>query len=227
MNVVRIRSCGYQWRMTDTQDKTRSRGRPALAPEVRAEALAAAGELLAEQGLNGMKARAIAERAGVSVGSIYKLFGDMDDLVRELNVLTYRDFAAHHRAALASSGLDESDVHGRLMVLARAYVDFVTRENTRWRAVLSFNRRQSGPAPAHYAQYEDELLSLVLDVLAHAPGLGDPAHREVAARALWASVHGIIQIVLPNISYDSPVDAAMQQIEMIVGAFIRDAAARR
>ncbi len=227
MNIVRRRGWRYQDKMTDTQDSARPRGRPALAPEARAQALAAAGQLLAEEGLKGMKARAIAERAGVSVGSIYKLFGDIDDLVRELNMLTYRDFAAHHRDALAKSGLDESDVHGRVMVLARAYVDFVTREDARWRALLTFNRRQSGTAPRYYTQYEDELFNLVIDVLAPAPGLEGQSQREAAARALWAAVHGIVLIVLPNASYDSPMDAAMSQIEMIVGAFIRDAAARR
>ncbi|WP_323761352.1 TetR/AcrR family transcriptional regulator [Maricaulis sp.] len=213
--------------MTDVQDKHRARGRPALAPEVRDQALAAAGALLAEQGLNGMKARTIAARAGLSVGSIYKLFGDIDDLIRELNMITYRDFAEHHRQALERAGLDRSKVHGRVMVLAKAYVDFVTTENARWRALLAFNRRQGGAAPQYYTDVEDELFQLVIDVLEPAPGLEDVALRETSARALWAAVHGIIVVVLPNASYDNPVATAMNQIEMVVGAYIRDAAQSR
>ena len=213
--------------MTDVQDKHRPRGRPALAPEAREQALAAAGALLAEQGLNGMKARTIAERAGLSVGSIYKLFGDIDDLIRELNMITYRDFAEHHRQALERAALDPAEVHGRVMVLAKAYVDFVTAENARWRALLAFNRRQGGAAPQYYTDFEDELFRLVIDVLEAAPGLEDAALRETSARALWAAVHGIIGIVLPNASYDDPVATAMNQIEMVVGAYIRDAAQRR
>ncbi|OLF73072.1 hypothetical protein AWH62_08985 [Maricaulis sp. W15] len=227
MNVVRRRGREYQNRMTDVQDQSRPRGRPALAPEARGEALAAAGALLAEQGLKGMKARTIAERAGLSVGSIYKLFGDIDDLVRELNVLTYRDVALHHQAALANAGLDAGDVHGRLMVLARAYLDFIINNDARWRALLTFNRRNSGEAPRYYTQHEDELFHIITDVLEPAPGLDGLEARETAARAIWAAVHGIIVIVLPNARYADPVATAMAQIEMIVGAFIRDAAARR
>lgn len=213
--------------MKDLAEKTRPRGRPALAPEVRGEALAAAGALLAEQGLKGMKARTIAERAGLSVGSIYKLFGDIDDLVRELNMQTYRDVAEHHQQALATAGLDQSDVHGRIMVLARAYVEFVTTHDARWRALLAFNRRQASEAPGYYTAFEDQLFHIITDVLAPAPGLEDPADRERSARAIWAAVHGIVLIVLPNASYEDPVATALTQIEMIVGAFIRDAAARR
>ena len=212
--------------MTDIQDQTRPRGRPALAPEARDEALVAAGALLAEHGLKGMKARVIAQRAGLSVGSIYKLFGDIDDLVRELNVLTYRDVAVHHREALASAGLDASDVQGRLMVLARAYLEFIINNDARWRALLTFNRRNVGEAPRYYTQHEDELFNIITEVLEPAPGLGSPAARDTAARALWAAVHGIVLIVRPNARYENPVAMAMTQIEMIVGAFIRDAAAR-
>ena len=107
----------------DTQQATptrpRPRGRPGLTPEVREQALLTAGELLAEQGLKGMQARTIAARAGLSVGSIYKLFGDIDDLIRELNLRTYRDIEIHHSSALEASGLPpeavfEDDVtHGR------------------------------------------------------------------------------------------------------------------
>ncbi|WP_291842603.1 TetR/AcrR family transcriptional regulator [Maricaulis sp.] len=213
--------------MTDIHDQTRPRGRPALAPEARNEALVAAGALLAEQGLKGMKARTIAARAGLSVGSIYKLFGDIDDLIRELNVLTYRDVALHHHDALAAAGLDAADVHGRLMVLARAYIDFIINNDARWRALLTFNRRNTGEAPRYYTQHEDQLFHIITDVLEPAPGFAEPAARETAARAIWAAVHGIVLIVLPNARYDDPVATAMTQIEMIVGAFIRDAAAHR
>jgi len=213
--------------MTELQETARPRGRPALAPDARDKALVAAGGLLAEAGLKGMKARSIAERAGLSVGSIYKLFGDIDDLVRELNVLTYQEMGEHHKTALARAGLDHSDVHGRLMVLARAYLDFVTTQGARWRALLAFNRQQGGAAPDYYVRYEDELFSIITDVLATAPGLEDDTLRAEAARAIWAAVHGIVLIVLPNATYEDPAASAMAQIEMIVGAFIRDAAAHR
>ena len=204
----------------------RPRGRPGLTPEVRQQALEAAGELLSERGLKGMQARAIAARAGLSVGSIYKLFGDIDDLIRELNLETYRTLAVHHVSALDAAALPEDRVVERLMVLARAYIEFVVTQNARWTALLSFNRRQAGAAPRAYTETENELFGIVETVLEPAPGFADSAVRVRAARALWAAVHGIVTMTLPNAAYADPVAEALDQIGMIVGAVIRDAAAR-
>ena len=205
---------------------SRPRGRPGLTPETREQALKAAGDLLAERGLQGMQARTIAARAGLSVGSIYKLFGDIDDLIRELNLETYRSLAVHHVSALESSGLGRDAVIDRLMVLAGAYIEFVITRNARWRALLSFNRRQAGGAPRAYTETENDLFGIVESVLEPAPGFSDPAYRAKAARALWASVHGIVTVLLPNAASDEPVAETLDQIGMIVGAVIRDAGMR-
>ncbi|WP_300542355.1 TetR/AcrR family transcriptional regulator [Maricaulis sp.] len=212
--------------MQTVENTGRPRGRPGLTPEVREQALQAAGELLAEKGLKGMQARTIASRAGLSVGSIYKLFGDIDDLIRELNLQTYRDIAVHHEAALDKAGLPETQVFDRVMVLARAYIEFVVTQNARWMALLSFNSRHGAMAPREYRETEDALFGFVESVLAPAPGFADPRFRARAARALWASVHGIVTVTLPNSAYDDPVADALDQIGMIAGGVIRDAAAR-
>ena len=215
----------------DTQQATparpRPRGRPGLTPEVREQALLTAGELLAEQGLKGMQARTIAARAGLSVGSIYKLFGDIDDLIRELNLRTYRDIAVHHRSALEAADLPDSAVFERAMVLARAYTEFVVTQNARWTALLSFNRRQSGAAPKAYTETEDALFGIVEGVLAGGPGFDDDEFRRRAARTLWASVHGILTVTLPNAALQDPVGEAMEQVSIMIGALVRDAAAQK
>lgn len=207
--------------------RPRPRGRPGLTPEVRERALTAAGELLAEQGLKGMQARIIASRAGLSVGSIYKLFGDIDDLIRELNLRTYQDIAVHHRAALEAAGLPEKAVFERAMVLARAYVEFVVTQNARWKALLSFNTRHSGSAPKAYIDAGDALFGIVEEVLVSARGFEDEAYRRRSARAVWASVHGIVTFTLPNVTLEDPVAEALEQASMMIGALIRDAAAQK
>lgn len=210
-----------------TPTRPRPRGRPGLTPEVREQALLAAGELLAEQGLKGMQARTIAARAGLSVGSIYKLFGDIDDLIRELNLRTYRDIEIHHSSALEASGLPPEAVFERALVLARAYIEFVVTQNARWRALLSFNRRQSGAAPKAYTETEDALFGIVEGVLGAGKGFEDPDFRRRAARTLWASVHGIVTMTLPNAALEDPAAEALEQASMMIGALIRDAAAQK
>lgn len=209
--------------MTTPVEKPRPRGRPGLTEEQREQALEAAAGLLAEAGLEGMKARAIAARAGLSVGSIYKLFGDIDDLVRELNLATYREFAAQHRAALASASTPGAGIMDRLMALAQTYVSYVNRNEKRWMALLAFNRRQAAPPPREYIATENELFGIVETVLADIPHYSDARLRARSARAMWAAVHGIVVITLPNSAEPDPVEDTLFQIELVIGAVIRDA----
>lgn len=46
--------------------------------------LASATEVLVEEGLNGFNTNAVADRAGVNVGSVYHYFANKNDLLREL-----------------------------------------------------------------------------------------------------------------------------------------------
>ncbi|MCR9266900.1 MAG: TetR/AcrR family transcriptional regulator [Alphaproteobacteria bacterium] len=204
----------------------RSRGRPGLTPEVREQALAAAGELLAEEGLNGMQARTIARRAGLSVGSIYKLFGDIQDLIRELNYQTYQAIADHHQAALTQADLPENAVHDRLMVLARAYIEFVVTQNARWPALLTFNARHGTALPREYREVEDDLLDIIANELAKAPGFEDPEFRARSSRALWAAVHGMITVGLPNARVSDPVAEVVAQIDLVATGMLCQAAQR-
>ncbi len=211
---------------TETRTVTRPRGRPGLTPEVREQALAAAGALLAEEGLKGMQARTIASRAGLSVGSIYKLFGDIDDLIRELNYQTYQDIADHHQAALAKADLPEEAVHDRLMVLARAYIEFVVSQSARWSALLTFNARHGATLPKEYHDVEDDLLAMIADELAKAPGFSQADARLRASRALWAAVHGIITVGLTNARVSDPVAEVVAQIDLVVTGMLCHAAQR-
>ncbi len=61
----------------------------------RAEVLQAAGELIAQAGVEGLSMRRLAERAGVAVGTLYNQFGDRDGIL----------------VAFVSNGLDELERH--------------------------------------------------------------------------------------------------------------------
>lgn len=203
--------------------RVRPRGRPALTQDQRQTALAAAGDLLAEVGPEGMKAREIAKRAGLSVGSIYKQFGDIDDLIRTLNLQTYQAFAEHHRSALDDVNAQTEDVLKRLMALARAYVGFVRDNGPRWRALLAYTRRTDIEQPAAYQAIEDELYGVVGAVLADLPGCVDADECRDAVEALWASVHGIVVLVVPDPAQPTDEARALAHIERVVGAYVRDA----
>ena len=69
--------------------KGKTVGRKRFEPEIREHVITAATRAIESKGLQGLKARPIAQRAGISVGSIYNLFGDLDELTRIINGRTY------------------------------------------------------------------------------------------------------------------------------------------
>ncbi|MEZ5601737.1 MAG: helix-turn-helix domain-containing protein, partial [Candidatus Competibacteraceae bacterium] len=53
--------------------------------ELRQIALEAAEELVAAQGLSGLSTRKVAARIGYTVGSLYMIFRNLDDLIAQMN----------------------------------------------------------------------------------------------------------------------------------------------
>ena len=67
-----------------TKNISKSVGRKRFEPEIREHVVKAATRAIESKGLEGLKARPIAQRAGISVGSIYNLFGDLEALTLSL-----------------------------------------------------------------------------------------------------------------------------------------------
>src|ERR1700683_5370474 len=89
-------------------------------PELRGRGLAAAVDLLADEGAVGLTARSLAARADTSAPALYELFGDKAGVVRELYFEGFRQL---------SSGLsalpETADPMADLWTLASAYRRFV------------------------------------------------------------------------------------------------------
>jgi AcrR family transcriptional regulator len=74
----------------------------------RAAILAAAGELLAERGYAACSVAAVAARADVAAGTVYRHFGDKAELVSELvRVVVGREVAAVRAALVAASDVSD------------------------------------------------------------------------------------------------------------------------
>src|SRR5262245_56188008 len=83
----------------------------------------AAARTIAEHGLSGLKARALADEAGCAVGAIYNVVADLDELVLLANE---RTLAALEQAlsAATTSGHGPDWAIGQLVKLALAYLEF-------------------------------------------------------------------------------------------------------
>ncbi len=202
--------------MAETEKK--KRGRPGLTQEDRTRIVLAARDLLAREGAGGLRARALAQHAGIATGSIYKFYPDMDALIGAVNLQTYHELTAYLGREM--TGYNELSCFERLMRLARVYLDYVGTHGALWSALLDYNRGQKSRHDA-FIEAEDALFALIEQELASLPKL-KPQDCPALARALWASVHGIVAQTLPNSLKPDPVSDTLMQIEMIIGAVVRD-----
>ncbi|WP_270375774.1 TetR/AcrR family transcriptional regulator [Marinicauda sp. Alg238-R41] len=207
----------------DQPDSTtkRPRGRPRLGPEHRDRVIAATLELLEEQGSQGLQARLIARRTGLSVGSLYKLVGDVEEIAREANLRTFRELFDILVAALRAA--EGASLHRQLMALSRAYLDFVQAHPRRMEAVITF-RHTTGEPPDWYQKAEDDLFAILEDRLSELPGARDREQRFVAARAVWAAVHGIVTVTPLGSRAEDPLEDAVRQLELILKGVERELA---
>ena len=89
-------------------------------PELRGRVLAAAVDLLADEGAVGLTARSLAARAETSAPALYELFGDKAGVVRELYFEGFRRLSNE-----LSALVETADPVADLWTLASAYRRFV------------------------------------------------------------------------------------------------------
>lgn len=203
--------------------------------EVRSQIITITLGLMDEGGLELIKARTIAKKAGVSVGSIYNMFGSVDELIQETNahILSDMNKMGQINAAKSETELHRKIASGeiedtgkakllfRFLQLAGTYMDFVEDNSSRWGAMLAFNRnRAEGAAAAWYLAQQNALFDLVGNVLDETRLGNDEETRLIAARALWSSVHGIVTMgYVGQISNQSRKNT-WAQIELLVTVFV-------
>ncbi|MEE2830426.1 MAG: TetR/AcrR family transcriptional regulator [Myxococcota bacterium] len=119
------------------------------ARRTRAAILAAARQEFSMRGHAGATSKTIADRAGVSVGSLYQYFEDKDHVLREIARERADEIAEQTRTLLEDPGeKTDGDLSGRVRQRLRRVVELVVeqhRHDTGLHAVLT-ERRHVDPA---------------------------------------------------------------------------------
>ena len=196
----------------------RSAGDPT---ELRARALEEARDLLRTGGPEKVKARVLALRLGVSVGTIYNLFGSLDELFLTLNAEVYDALYEAVSEARREAVRGGEETTGQMLALARAYLHFVAQNAEVWSGVLTYNRAARDAPPAWYRRKELALLSVITETIDALPGARGAGQRDIATRALWAAVHGIVTISVARGGLLAPEEEVAEQLELVVRSVAR------
>jgi AcrR family transcriptional regulator len=156
--------------------------------ELRKKLIELARREIAVGGAKAIKARALSQAAGCSVGAIYTVFGDLGDLVLEVNADTFRQLGAKVHSSLKpeQSPLDQ------MISMSMAYMDFANENPMLWRTLFEAEASIGSDVPDWYVKALDGLMAMIDQPVAAIFGEADPITVRLQTKSLFSAVHGIV-----------------------------------
>jgi len=152
-------------------------------------ALGAAREIVAKEGFRSLTTRKLANEIGYSVGTIYNLFENLDDLAIQLNGVTLDEL---HEELSSVEASDKPEV--ALEALAAKYIRFTQENFNLWNCLFEHRLPQGEALPERYGSKVARLLGLIEDALLPLFNGRRTKSCQLAARVLWSSMHGICSL---------------------------------
>lgn len=183
--------------------------------ELRLMVIAVGNEMIAQEGFAALSARKLAKAIGYTVGTIYNVFGTHEALIAGINGQTLDDLEQFIRARIpvAAEGVEH------LQRLATAYWDFARTHDQRWCALFEAPRGSGADVPDWYRAKRAALFAVLEVPLSRL--LQDQYAAKLAARTLWASIHGICLLGLRGrLDLDSPT-AVQEMMDDLMSTYLR------
>lgn len=157
--------------------------------EIRSMALDAAIRIVETEGHTGLSARKVAQAIGYTVGTLYLVFDNLDDLILQLNGRTIDELLQRLNTALSHCNGPEECLHA----LAAGYIDFAADHTHRWRLMFEHRLPDGETAPLWFTDKVDQLFAILGNTL---KPLAPKAAIEQSVQVLWGGVHGICVLQL-------------------------------
>ncbi len=184
--------------------------------------IALAERSIEEQGIAGIKARDLAAQAGCSLGAIYNVVADLDDLILTVNQRTLAKIEAElaGTAGLSIDSLIENAPHAitQLVRLALGYLHFAAAHTQRWRALFDHRLPDGKALPDWYVARRQRMFTFVEQPLRVLRPDLSPEQIAMLARSIFSAVHGIVLLGLEEKIGDVSIPELEKQITMIVTA---------
>ena len=179
-------------------------------------ALTAAETLVARDGLAGFSMRKVAQAMGYTVGNLYLLFGNQDDLLAEVSMRT-ADALYEHLRVISGKARTPLD---KLQAIASGYIGYAQRHAPRWR--LMFEHRLPPEQWNHPGldQRQQLMFEFVEEHLRPLAPEASAKQLRTAATALWSSVHGLCVLVTNGKLEWSGLKDARPLSDLIVRVFV-------
>ena len=184
--------------------------------EIREMAIDAAERIVVAEGYAGLSARKVAAAIGYTVGTLYLVFRNLDDLVLQVNARTLDRL----HARMIEAGERDAEPAASLLRLGDAYIGFAAADPHRWGMVFEHRGADGARLPDWYREKVTRMFELVEDRLAPLAPARDRKEIVRAARAIWGGVHGICILAVSGKLDVAGVDSVQELSETLIRHFL-------
>jgi AcrR family transcriptional regulator len=185
--------------------------------ELRDMAISAAEQIVMDGGYEALSARKVASAIGYTVGTLYLVFENIDDLILNVNARTLDRL--HERMSAAEH--DAADPLAHLVRLGEIYIQFANDDPHRWAMVFEHRLPEGRDVPEWYQKKIARMFAMVEQALRPLSGKRPAAETTEAARAIWGGVHGICILALSEKLGVVGVDSVQQLSQSLIRNYLR------
>ncbi|MBP7722459.1 MAG: TetR/AcrR family transcriptional regulator [Alphaproteobacteria bacterium] len=157
--------------------------------ELKNRILEVSWKIVQKDGLAGLTARRIAKEIGYTPGTIYNIFNSMDDLYLTVNGLTLDRL--HEILSSPECNNPKKSSIQNMKKMAELYREFSNKHRPHWLMLFTHALPEEKLAPEWYQEKISRLFEPLEKLLEPFYLKKSPHKRKMAARVLWASVHGL------------------------------------
>lgn len=162
--------------------------------QIQQMAITAAIGILNKEGPGQLSTRKVASAIGYTVGTLYLVFRNLDELLLYVNAATLDEL----HDTICSSLSDQQTPVEQLKAIAFRYLEFARHHYARWSLLYSHQLPEGEEVPAWFNEKVNALFGLVEAPLKQvSPGMTHEA-LTCATRVLWSGVHGACELALNN-----------------------------
>lgn len=186
--------------------------------EIREMAIAAAAELVEMEGFQSLTARKVASKIGYTVGTLYHVYRNFDDLVIHMNAQTIDEMAA----LIQQKTRKKRNPEIRIRTMAECYVKYATDHPDRWRLVFEHQAPRGLPTPAQMKERRDVMFEMVADNLREISPRRTTQEIDHTATALWSGIHGICILALTGKLYLGGAFSMVKLIDTLIDSVLNE-----
>lgn len=186
--------------------------------EIREMAISAAAKHVETEGYQSLTARKVASSIGYTVGTLYHVFRNFDDLIMHMNAQTIDEMAA----LIQQKTRKKRNPEARIRAMAEFYVQYATDHPDRWRLVFEHEAPRGLPTPAQMKERRDIMFEMVAGNLRDLSPERIPQEVAHTATALWSGIHGICILALTGKLYLGGAFSMVKLIDTLIDSVLNE-----